>query len=249
MIFLFQFAAIVLYVIACLLKNQRTAQQSLAWLACALHIISSTAKLGGLDDFALNAAHAVNFSTAILVLGFLISSLSKDIIVLGIALYPFAALCNLIAIFSPLPAGQAISSGLMVHILLSVIAFSIIALGALEAGLIQILRYRLKNHKMSGRMSMFPPLQTLDTLLFQTILCGTLVLSAAILTGAYFVDQFFSPELIPKTALTLMAWLLFSVVLAGRTKLGWGGQVVSRITLTGYFLLLLGFIGVKLLFS
>jgi ABC-type uncharacterized transport system permease subunit len=102
---------------------------------------------------------------------------------------------------------------------------------------------------MNALDSMMPPLQTLDKILFQTIGFGTLVLSTAIITGAYFVDHFFSPTLIPKTTLTLMAWALFSMLLIGRYWLGWGGQLAVRMTLAGYGFLFLGFIGVKLLFG
>lgn len=244
-----QGVSIALYAGASIAHNHKQTQVSLAWLACSLHIISASLALGGINSFSLNAAHAVNFSTAFLVLGFLLSSIRNNTAILGIVLYPFAAIFNLIAILSELPSGEPISGAIMAHILLSVIAFSIIALGALEAVLIQILRFRLKNRKMNAIDSMMPPLQTLEKILFQTIGSGTFALSIAILTGAYFVDNFFSIDLVPKTALTLMAWTLFSVLLIGRHWLGWGGQLAVRITLAGYGLLFVGFIGVKLFFG
>lgn len=244
-----QAGCIAIYTAASIAQGKKQIQASLAWLGCSLHIVNACLALGNIDYFSLNAAHAVNFSTAILVLGFLISSLRNDILILGLVLYPFAAISNLIAIISPIPPGEPISIAIMIHILLSVVAYSIIALGALEAVLIQILRYRLKNRKVNAIDSMMPPLQTLEKILFQTIGSGTLVLSTAILTGAYFVDHFFSPELIPKTTLTLMAWGLFSTLLIGRHWLNWGGQLAVRITLAGYGLLFLSFIGIKLLFG
>ena len=245
---LLQAGCIAVYAAASIAQGKKQIQASLAWLGCSLHIVNACLALGNIDSFSLNAAHALNFSTAFVMLGFLVSSLRNDILILGLVLYPFAAISNLIAIISPIPQGEPISIAIMIHILLSVVAYSIIALGALEAVLIQILRYRLKNRKVNAIDSMMPPLQTLEKILFQTIGSGTFVLSTAILTCAYFVDNFFSSELIPKTTLTLMAWGLFSALLVGRHWLNWGGQLAVRITLAGYGLLFLGFIGIKLLF-
>lgn len=244
-----QAVSIVMYIIASMTQSNKQVNITMAWFACAFHLISSTLALGGTSAFALNAVQAINFSTAILVLGFLVSSIRNDILIIGKALYPFAATGILIAMVTPKPHGIVITPGIMAHILISVVAFSIMALAAVEATLIQLIRARLKKHKVSAINKMIPPLQTLEAMLMQTIRCGLIILSAAILTGAYFVEQFFSLQLIPKTTLTLMAWLLFSILLIGHSWFGWAGRVVTRVTLTGYFLLLLGFIGVKWFFN
>ncbi len=244
-----QAVSILLYVIASFTQANKQMNNTMAWLACAFHLVSATLALGGTDGFALSAAQAINFSTAFVVLGFLVSSTRHDIQILGKPLYPFAVTFILIAMVAPKPAGIQITPQIMIHILISVVAFSIMALAALEAVLIQLIRFRLKNHKMNAINSMVPPLQTMEKLLIQTIKSGLILLSASIITGAYFVEQFFSLQLVPKTTLTLMAWLLFSILLAGNSWLGWGGKVLTRVTLAGYFLLLLGFIGVKWFFS
>ncbi len=241
-----QASCIAIYIAASITPHKKHTQTSLAWLGCSLHIVSTYLALSDMHFFPLNAIHAINFSTAFLILGFLVSNLKNDISILGLVLYPFAAICNLLAIISPTPQGETISIAIMIHIMLSVIAYSILALGALEASLIQVLRYRLKNKKTNTIDSIMPPLQTLEKILFHTITSGTLILTTAIITGAYFVENFFSFELIPKTTLTLMALGLFSILLIGRYRFNWGGQLAVRMTLAGYGFLFLGFIGVKI---
>jgi len=244
---LLQILSLSFYIAATLSVYRGHQQTSFAWLACIIHIYGALVELGGSSQFSMNGAYAVYFSTAFVVLGFLMSNLRNNIHILGFFLYPFAALSNVFALVAPLPTGHEISFALKSHILLSIIAFSTIALGALEAILIYILRNRLKNHKTNALDSFMPPLQTLETLLFQTISIGTLILSAAIITSALFVDNFFAIALLPKTLLTFMAWGLFTVLLIGRRFFGWRGQLVIRITLVGYGLLLISFIAAKLL--
>lgn len=241
-----QGVCIALYIGASIAQSKAHIQAPLAWMATGLHIVSACLALGDMNHFSLNAVHAINFSTAFLMLGFLINSLKNHIAVLGLVLYPFAALCNLIALITPIPPGEPISMAVMFHILLSVFAFSTIALAALQAVLIQTLRLRLKNRQINTLHSIMPPLQTLEKMLFQTIGIGMLILSTAIVTGAYFVDGFFSAALISKTTLTSMAWALFSSLLIGRYWFNWGGQLAVRITLAGYGLLFIGFIGLKI---
>ena len=57
-----------------------------------------------------------------------------------------------------------------------------------------------------------------------------------------FIDDIFAQSLVHKTVLTtLVAWLLFSVLLWGHYQLGWRSQTAVRLTLAGFFLLMLGF--------
>jgi len=61
-----------------------------------------------------------------------------------------------------------------------------------------------------------------------------------------FVDDIFAQSLVHKTVLTILAWLLFSVLLWGHYKLGWRSQTAVRFTLAGFAVLMLAFFGSKL---
>ena len=74
---------------------------------------------------------------------------------------------------------------------------------------------------------------------------GFVLLSIAIATGAFLLDDLFAQHVAHKTVLTLMAWLVFAILLLGRHWRGWRGRTAVRFTLTGFLLLLIGFIGSK----
>ena len=74
--------------------------------------------------------------------------------------------------------------------------------------------------------------------------CKPATLSIA--SGFVFVDDIFAQSLVHKTVLTILAWLLFSVLLWGHYKLGWRSQTAVRFTLAGFAVLMLAFFGSKL---
>ena len=65
------------------------------------------------------------------------------------------------------------------------------------------------------------------------------------LTGILFVADLFGQHLIHKTALSIIAWLVFGVLLWGRWRHGWRGRSAVNLTLTGMAILLLAFFGSK----
>jgi ABC-type uncharacterized transport system permease subunit len=71
-------------------------------------------------------------------------------------------------------------------------------------------------------------------------------LTVALLLGALAVDNLLAQHLIHKTVLSLMSWVVFGSLLLGHWRLGWRGQRAVRFTLTGFALLLIGFVGSKL---
>ncbi|MGR9099977.1 MAG: cytochrome c biogenesis protein CcsA, partial [Gammaproteobacteria bacterium] len=52
--------------------------------------------------------------------------------------------------------------------------------------------------------------------------------------------------LVHKTVLSIIAWVVFFVLLMGRIRYGWRGQTAIRWTIAGFVLLLLAYFGSKL---
>jgi ABC-type uncharacterized transport system permease subunit len=86
----------------------------------------------------------------------------------------------------------------------------------------------------------------MESLLFSLIGTGFVLLTLAIVTGFLTLNDLFAQHVAHKTVLTLAAWAVFAVLLAGRHWLGWRGPTAIRFTLWGFALLLLGFYGSKL---
>ena len=65
--------------------------------------------------------------------------------------------------------------------------------------------------------------------------------------GWLFAEQLYGPDLAAKwnhkTVFSVLAWLAFAGLLAGRAKLGWRGLKAVRVLYLGASLLLLGYVG------
>ena len=159
--------------------------------------------------------------------------------------FPLAGVTLLIQTLYPEhgPMRVEIAPALTLHITLSILAYSLLALGALQALYLTWFDQRMKQ-KQSGA-SLFLPIQTLDTLLFESIWIGLIALTLSIGTGFLFMDSLAVPGLIHHTILTVMAWLVFVILLWGRYRLGWRGTLAASWTLIGFILLALGYFGSK----
>jgi len=86
----------------------------------------------------------------------------------------------------------------------------------------------------------------MESMLFELLWIGVSLLTIAIVSGFVFIDDIFAQSLVHKTVLTMIAWLLFSLLLWGHYQLGWRSQTAVRLTLAGFALLMLAFFGSKL---
>jgi len=176
----------------------------------------------------------------------LISSLRQHIDNLFIGVFPIAAAALALALGFDPGQGKPYSGGLMVHILLSILAYSVLALCACQAVLLQRQSRALKQHITRGLVASLPPLQTMERFLFEMLWTGFALLTAALVTGALYVDDLLDQQLVHKTGLSIVAWLIFATLLAGRVLIGWRGQTAVRWTLGGFGFLMVAFFGSKL---
>ena len=91
-------------------------------------------------------------------------------------------------ISSQFPPTQ-LDSGSASHVLLSILAYSVITIAALQALLLAYQNNRLKHHHPGGLLSKLPPLQDMEALLFELLWAGQFLLSTAIVAGFLFFDN------------------------------------------------------------
>lgn len=244
-----------LYVLASLLLGRQLVRHEplqtarilgLGALALPLHLVSLHAAIyqgGGLDLSLFNVVSLVGWLIATLSIAM---SLYQPVVSLTIGAYPLAALGILLSLFlhDPYPPLHGLSPGLQSHILLSILAYSVLTIAAAHAILLAVQDRHLRLHKR-GFLKTLPPLVTMEHLLFDLIAIGFVLLTVAIATGFLTVENLFAQHLVHKTAFTLAAWSVFAVLLGGRHWLGWRGATAIRFTLWGFALLLLGFYGSK----
>lgn len=219
-----------------------------AWLgamAHALYVAMIFLPTQGLNFSFFNTSALVSL---VIVLLLLFASLDKPVEKLGIALFPLASfLIGLDMIFpEQIHTITADRWQMSLHILSSIVAFSLLNIAALQALLLYLQEQQLRSHHPKRLMLALPPLQAMETLLFQMIGAGVSFLTIALSSGFFFVEDLFAQHLAHKTILSISAWLIFSVLLLGRLRYGWRGITAIRGTLMGFILLLLAYFGSKL---
>lgn len=178
---------------------------------------------------------------AVIVFG--LASLRVRIENLGLVLFPLAALAQAIdAVVVSSSTALAVSAGLQFHILCSILSLGLLTVAAAQAVLISIQHRRLRARRLEG-LHTLPPLETMETLFFQLLVVGWVVLSLSLLSGIPHVHDIFAQQLVHKTTLTVVAWLVFSILLIGHYRLGWRGKTALRATWLGYGLVLLAYFG------
>jgi len=198
--------------------------------------------------FILNFFNSASLINCVIVICLLLFSNKKPLNPLFLVAYPISALSTL-AILVFHDDNQTFSpqnSGIFIHIILSIIAYSIFSIAAIQAILIQLQNKNLKKRNATLLVRNLPPLLTMENLLFEMLWSGTILLALAILAGFMFVDNLFAQHLIHKTALSLLSLAIFSSLLIGRKRYGWRGLTASKWTLWGFSFLMLGFFGSKL---
>jgi len=201
---------------------------------------------GGLNLGIFNAASLVALITVALLL---LAAFQEPVENLGIPVFPGAAMTiGLVLLY---PEQSLITSGtsgwqLDAHILISLLAYSVLGLAVLQALLLAIQEYHLHNRQPGGIIRSLPPLQTMESLMFQMIGIGFVLLTLALVTGILFLEDIFAQQLVHKTVLSIMAWCVFALLLWGRWRFGWRGRVAIRWTVGGFIFLMLAYFGSKL---
>ncbi|NJD05357.1 MAG: phosphohydrolase [Methylococcaceae bacterium] len=228
--------------------TQRFRIGGLAWAAALLHLasISDMCDRHGNVDFNFYTTSSLAALSIVVVL--LLASLAKPVDKLGIVIFPLAGLVVLLEINLHEPAHvlKAYSWQMNIHILVSMLSYSFLNIAALQALLVAVQDWNLHNRHPTGFIRSLPPLQTMEKLLFQLIGAGFVLLSISLLTGLLFVEDLFAQHLVHKTVLSILAWLVFGILLIGRIWWGWRGQTAIRWTLGGFVSLMLAYFGSKL---
>lgn len=158
---------------------------------------------------------------------------------------PLATLGVALGQFAPSPVKIISGIGLISHIILSLLAYSMMTIAAFQALALAMQEKQLREHQFNGIFSYLPPLQTMESLLFNMIWLGFLLLTASIASGFAFLNDMFAQHLAHKTILSITAWLVFAVLLTGRHIAGWRGQTAAKWTIAGFITLMLAYFGSK----
>lgn len=142
--------------------------------------------------------------------------------------------------------GHSYSASLS-HILISIIACSILGLAALQATVITLQNYALKRYPLHTFpiLRILPPVQTMQGSLFKVLWAGFIFLSLSFAGAFLYLPNVIQNIQFSKLALSSLAWGLFATLLYGYHRSGWRNEVVTTRTLIGVLLLTIAYFGSK----
>ena len=221
---------------------------SLAAVAVLLHawiLIQHLFTPMGVDVGLFTILSLVGWLVALLLI---ITAITQPVECLGIIVFPFTAAMLLLRtiVNQPHYLSQQLPAGLEFHILVSILAYSLLSIAVVQAILLYIQDAHLHNKHPGGFIRAFPPLETMEKMLFQMIGLGFTVLSISLISGGFYLDDIFAQHLVHKTILSIIAWFLFAILIWGRWQFGWRGRIAIRWTVSGFVLLMLAYFGSKI---
>jgi ABC-type uncharacterized transport system permease subunit len=154
---------------------------------------------------------------------------SGIVVVLLAWLYPGQVIANAASIWAPL------------HWLLGIASYGLFGVAVLHALFLnraerQMRRTGAAPAGLDGGL----PLLRLERLTFRFVGAGFVALTAAIVLGVWFADSWRWDH---KAVFSMLGWLVFAGLLAGRRAFGWRGPTATRFVHAGAALLLLAYVG------
>ena len=198
-------------------------------------------------------AHALSATlwiTALIVCVETLFSASRGMFLLVL---PLTALASLLPLLFPgaIVGSSSASPLFQLHLLLAILAYSLLTIAAIHALLMATMERRLHGEAVAapGRLGFvidrLPPLLAMEGVLFRLIAVGFILLTATLISGIFFSEELFGRPLRfdHKTVFAIASWVVFGGLLLGRLVFGWRGRTALRWTITGFAMLMLAYVG------
>jgi ABC-type uncharacterized transport system permease subunit len=239
--------------------------------ALVLHSLSVLSAMGLLQfpakgaDLRFGFASALSATFLVGVTLLCVQALRARLDALVGVILPVAAVAALLPLFFPgIDLSEFASKPLFLpHLLVGTMAYGVLLLAAVHALLMLAAEANLhpwdaaseaSGSAREGRslkrlfshwIDSLPPLLVMERILFQFIAVGFVLLCLTVLSGIVFSDEVFGrgPRMDHKTTFTLIAWAIFGALLVGRWRWGWRGRAALRVTVAGFAMLLLAYVG------
>ena len=196
----------------------------------------------------LNLFNTLSLISLFFLFFFVMFCLYRPIMSLGILAAPTALAGMIIGYIGRAPYRPLtdISIGLEAHILLSLAAYCVLLMAAVQALFLRLQIRELKHQSIHRFwVNKLPSLQSMESLLFDMLLVGFVLLSIALGIGIIYVEDLMAQHLAHKTVFSLLSWLLFGALLIGNWRAGWRGKRAANLTIYAFILLAIGFVGSK----
>jgi ABC-type uncharacterized transport system permease subunit len=256
---LYLLAAALLYAVCALLPSSRrslvSAVTALAWLAHGAALWTDVAAGSVRVGFAMMLSSAMWISVA----AYWVENRNLALDSLRRLVMPCAFLAVMLPYAFPGTLLQLKGAREGWHIAIAIAAFSSLTIAAFHAVLMALQQSRLHTRGqltgsggwLGAALDQLPALLTMEKLLFRLIGFGFVLLTLTVLSGIVFSEQLFGTALKwdHKSVFTLLSWILFAVLLAGRRWRGWRGKTALGFTLAGFATLMLAYVASRFVYE
>jgi ABC-type uncharacterized transport system permease subunit len=220
---------------------------ALAIPAVALHGLVTYWAINTPTGFDLGIYSTASLVSFVMALFVLITALKLPVQNLLVLVFPIGALGVVGALFgeSSFMPRDSLPAALVFHVLMSMIAYSILFMAACQSIVLAVQEHFLRARHGIALIRLLPPLETMETLLFSLLWTGLVALSVGIASGFAFLNNMFAQHVAHHTVLSSLSWVVYATLLAGHKLFGWRGTTAVRWTLIAFALLLLGYFGSK----
>ncbi|MDP2706117.1 MAG: cytochrome c biogenesis protein CcsA [Burkholderiales bacterium] len=228
-------------------SEAKTLEQLAVLVPLALHATLLYDSMFAGDGVRLGVGNAMSTIVWLTVAIYWLGNLFYNIEGLQAMVMPVAAVCALLPVLLPsastLPNTELVA--FRVHLLISMLAYSLFTIASLHVLLMALLERRLHGGELPAALHQLPPLLTMETLLFRIITAGFVLLTLTLATGIVYTEELFGKAMRfnHKTVFGILSWFIFAALLGGRQLYGWRGRIAVRWTLTGFLMLVLAYVG------
>ena len=215
----------------------------------ALQLYEQLYRSGGHGVTNLALGHVVSLVAWTSVTLFLVASLVRRVLNLGVVVLPSGLLGLLIGAALPGEAFllESLPRGAGWHIAIAVPAYGVLSLAFAQALLLWMHEKQLRQINRRRLFPALPALETMESNLLHLIVLGFALLTVNLLTGMISTHRSHGVLLLftHHILLSLLAWAGFGALLAGRALFGWRGQMAAQWTIAAFAVLALAYFGTR----
>ncbi|MBA4392216.1 MAG: c-type cytochrome biogenesis protein CcsB [Desulfobacca sp.] len=196
-----------------------------------------------------NLRESLSFFAWAIIGVYLLIQLRSNILVLGSFLSPLASVMMISSSFLPLQTETVNplirNLWLMIHVGTIFVGNGVFAVAFL-AGIMYLIQERqIKSKHFGPFYHRLPSLEVLDSLNYNCLILGFPLLTLGMVSGAVFAQYTLGTfwRWDPKEVWSLITWLIYAVLLHGRLVAGWRGRRSAMISIIGFLVLTLSFLG------
>ena len=138
-------------------------------------------------------------------------------------------------------------ASIFTHLCLSVFAFAVLGLAAIQTTIFTSLQVWLHSKQQWRMVKSLPPLDTVEKLNFRLLSTGLLFLTLTVATGlVLYWEKLHVTDYQLHTTVAIAAWLLYGAIIAGHLLVGWRGRTTNVLSILAFVILTSSYFGLRI---